>query len=1186
MSRWRLVFRSLAHYWRMQLAVAMGVAAATAVLTGALLVGDSVQGSLRRLTVERLGRIDEVLAVDHFFRQELAAELAADEGFARHYAEAVPAILLPRATVERTGAGGKGRSGGVFVVASGERFWQLGDPAARPDVLPAPGQREIVLNEPLAEEIGAKVGDEVVLRLAKVASIPSDSALGRKTNTVQNLGGLKVVAVVPARGLGRFDLRASQQVPRNAWLSLPTLQNALDQPGKVNAILVAGRSESSAPGPEASGALAEAFRPRVSDYGLAVDRVRGTYVDPRTGEERISFDYFSFTSRRMMIPPAADAAAENAFAPYLAQPVLTYLANTIARVESADGAAVAAHPGIPYSTLSAVDSVPGIGPLVDDEGRPLATLPDNAIVLNRWAAGDLGARPGDTIALTYFEPESTHGQTTERTERFVLAHVVGLAEPAEPYRGDRPARYTGPITPANDPHLTPEVPGLTDKDSLANWDAPFDFDAGRVRDEDDDYWKKHRTTPKAFVSLGTGRRLWGSRFGQTTSYRVPAREGVTAEQLAGAFLGQLRRDGESLGMEFLPVKRRGLEAASGTTPFSVLFLGFSFFIIASAVMLVALLFRLGIERRASEVGTLLAVGISRKVAGRLLALEGGIVAAVGGLLGAAGGVLYAWLMLAGLRTWWVEAIVAPFLELHVSPLSLVIGLASGVVISLITILLSIRHMRGVPVRGLMSGQASAAPSGGRLRGGWAAAIAAILLAAAVGLAIFAMQLGGEAQAGAFFGSGASVLAAALVYAWHRMRGGSRGGVAAAARFGILRLAIRNAGRNPLRSTLTMGLVAAASFLIVAISAFRLAPSERGTGGFDLIAESDLPIHEDLNSPEGRRRRGFIGPSADLLQRSRVYGFRVLAGDDASCLNLYRPTQPRVLGATPAFIEAFQPAADGSDASPSRFGWGATAARSDATRHNPWLLLNEAAEDETGVPVVIDKNTAMYSLRLYGGVGQTFEVEFEGERRVRFRVVGLLDNSVLQGNLLIGEEPFKRLFPEAGGYRFFLVRSPPGKTADVRNLLEDRLGDEGFDAVSAVATLVSLLAVQNTYLSTFQSLGALGLVLGTFGLATVQFRNVLERRGELALMRAAGFRRRRLAILVLVENVLLLVGGLGVGVAAALVAVLPHAAAGGATPPWSELAVMLAIVLAAGFASGLVSVRAMLRAPILAALRGS
>ena len=127
-------------------------------------------------------------------------------------------------------------------------------------------------------------------------------------------------------------------------------------------------------------------------------------------------------------------------------------------------------------------------------------------------------------------------------------------------------------------------------------------------------------------------------------------------------------------------------------------------------------------------------------------------------------------------------------------------------------------------------------------------------------------------------------------------------------------------------------------------------------------------------------------------------------------------------------------------------------------------------------------------------------------------------------------------------------------------------------------------MQNTYLSTFQSLGGLGLLLGTLGLAAVQLRNVLERRGELALLRAAGFRRRTLAWLVLLEHAALLLAGLGVGTLAALLAVLPQLPGRGATIPWASLGMTLAAVLLVGLAAGVLAVRAAVAAPLLATLR--
>ncbi|MFV2065669.1 MAG: ABC transporter permease, partial [Pirellulales bacterium] len=134
-------------------------------------------------------------------------------------------------------------------------------------------------------------------------------------------------------------------------------------------------------------------------------------------------------------------------------------------------------------------------------------------------------------------------------------------------------------------------------------------------------------------------------------------------------------------------------------------------------------------------------------------------------------------------------------------------------------------------------------------------------------------------------------------------------------------------------------------------------------------------------------------------------------------------------------------------------------------------------------------------------------------------------------------------------------------------------------------LEAFLDVQNTYLSTFQSLGALGLLLGTLGVAAVQIRNVLERQGELALMRAFGFRRRRLAGLVLLENGLLIVVGLLIGLLTALIAVLPHWLLGGASVPWRSLVSLPILVLVTGLAAGLAVVRQVLRAPLWAALRG-
>jgi ABC-type antimicrobial peptide transport system permease subunit len=87
------------------------------------------------------------------------------------------------------------------------------------------------------------------------------------------------------------------------------------------------------------------------------------------------------------------------------------------------------------------------------------------------------------------------------------------------------------------------------------------------------------------------------------------------------------------------------------------------------------------------------------------------------------------------------------------------------------------------------------------------------------------------------------------------------------------------------------------------------------------------------------------------------------------------------------------------------------------------------------------------------------------------------------------------------------------------------------------------------------------------------------------MRAAGFRPRRLGEMVLLENLILLIGGLAIGTIAALLVILPQMFLGAARPPVVDLAIMLGIVVMVGIGIGFVAVRATLKAPLVAALRG-
>ena len=151
-------------------------------------------------------------------------------------------------------------------------------------------------------------------------------------------------------------------------------------------------------------------------------------------------------------------------------------------------------------------------------------------------------------------------------------------------------------------------------------------------------------------------------------------------------------------------------------------------------------------------------------------------------------------------------------------------------------------------------------------------------------------------------------------------------------------------------------------------------------------------------------------------------------------------------------------------------------------------------------------------------------------------------------------------------------------------MEDSLSAYGFHAEASAARLARFHAVENTYLSTFRALGALGLVLGVVGLAAVLMRNALERRRELALLRAVGYRPAHVAAMALVENAFLLIMGLATGGVCAALAVAPAVAARGGHVPVASLGILLGVVLAAGLAASFAATAAAMRAPLLEALK--
>jgi len=292
---------------------------------------------------------------------------------------------------------------------------------------------------------------------------------------------------------------------------------------------------------------------------------------------------------------------------------------------------------------------------------------------------------------------------------------------------------------------------------------------------------------------------------------------------------------------------------------------------------------------------------------------------------------------------------------------------------------------------------------------------------------------------------------------------------------------------------------------------------------------------------------------------QVAPFRVRPGEDVSCLNLYQPTRPKIVGVPASFRKE---------------------GRFQVSPANAWARL-ESTLPKGLVPAMVDLNTMMYVL--HKRVGDTIEIP-NGVEPLRLQIVGTLSGSLFQSEILIAEETFLKLFPEEQGHRMFLLDAPEAMWGMVTTTLEEALSDSGFDVMPAGDRLAQFHRVENTYLSTFQALGALGLLLGTVGLAAVLMRNVLERRKELALLRAVGYSAREVRRVIFVENSALLAAGLILGTVCALLAVSPALAQRAHTVPAGSLGMLLLVVGAVGMITTLVATRLATGAPLLASLR--
>ena len=1082
MTIWSLVLNSFRYYAKSHVGTILGVAVGAMVLVGALLVGESVKGSLRNMAEARLGKVELTLSSnDRLFRAKLAEQIQTELG------ASTAAILQLPGIAKRPS--GESRANNVVVLGVDKAFWELALKQPEFKDIPEDG---IVLNERLARQLGnLEVGNVINLRVHNPSQLSRDAPMAPIEDSTASLAQMEIIAIVSEKEFGRFSLQASQVPPHNAFVRLDQLQEAIEKPGMANLMLVGNMEKLS------ENSLNRAQAALAKHWQLADAQAKLLQLPNNKGIELRS-------PRVFLDPPLAQAARS---IDGNTTEVLTYFVNNIQIGDRST----------PYSMASA-----------------LADFEPGTVWLNKWTADDLQAKIGDDVELSYYSV-GTMRQLEERSEKFKIGGIISMDDP----RSD--------IT------LMPDFPGMTDSENCADWDTGFPMNLDAIREKDEDYWDNFKGTPKAYISLKTGKEIWSNRFGNVTAIRYAKNGPKALESLGKKLLTELNP--KDTGLTFQGARSQAAASVNNSMDFGQLFMSFSFFLITAAVMLISLLFQFTIEKRTRETGTLLAVGISGKRVRRMLTLEGGLIAIAGCVIGSAAGILFAKALLNALSTNWKDAVASAALTYHSSSSAISTGMAMGFFVAILTIWWTLRKLKKQTARELLTGefqeQIQTQKSAKR-----SAIIGGLLLLTALISVGYTLAKGNQMPPQAFYGAGALLLLSGITLASAKLRHlGSHSILNQTHSLNIGGLGQRNAARRPRRSMATIGMLACGSFMIASIGVFQKdanidadQPSS-GTGGFELMGEASIAVVHDMNNKTNRE--DYYSLNEDLLKEVSFVPFRLRDGDQANCLNLNLAQEPRLLGVRPEMLAGkftFIDTIDGLEPG-----------------DNPWSILESARTSiqlpDDVIPVIADQSVMMWALS--GGdmmkskkLGDTLDYIDEHGRPFKIKFVGQIADSILQGNLIISESDFIKRFPGESGYRVFLVDGPKEQTQEISDELNVAMTDHGFEWVKATQHLGELNAVQNTYLQTFQVLGGLGLLLGSLGLGVVVMRNVQERKSELALLRAIGFKKKLIKQFVLHEYLSLLIVGLLIGTIAAALAVLPTILSPTTNVPYTLLAITL------------------------------
>lgn len=733
--------------------------------------------------------------------------------------------------------------------------------------------------------------------------------------------------------------------------------------------------------------------------------------------------------------------------------MFSYFANSI----ELDGAS------IPYSFVTATDRYNG------------DLLKKNEIILSDYSARRLHARVGDTIKVSYFTSKELKILHTD-TIQFQVRQIVPLAQLRQ------------------DSTLSAEFPGLSDVERCTDWDSDLPINMDLITDEDEDYWKLYRSTPKAIIAYDAVAKEWGNAYGNATAVRVVN---------AGPDLLELTP--EMFGIQLISPREAGLDAAKNGVDFSGLFLALAFFIIVSAMMLMLIPLTEMLYQRRHEIELLQSLGYTRKRIVKILWMELAPVVLVASIAGVLVGLLYTSLVMWMLGNVWIGATQTGGFIVYPDLVTILIGFFAGISLSLVL-------LRLILVKAMKEKQKVSGRKMGSIRTKRVLLIlSGVLAIGMIGINVFFLH-----SVTLFVTAGVVLIGMAALWGDFLI---TRNASAAKDNFHVSSLTWSTLYAGKKQAMLSFLALATGVFIVFSVGLNRkgFADSSQlrtGTGGYALWCESSVPIYHSMATQAGREKLSLMDlpPGTEILQCLRY------SADDASCLNLNKVKNSTVLGV------------DMNALSVSDF----QIEQSLYPLERKAFFEQMKARNDSVYPALVDATVLTWGLGL--SLGDTLWYEGDNGQKVAIQLAGTLSNSIFQGNILIDQNLFREIWEETTGSEVFLLKVDETKKEEVKSLLSQALNEYGVRIFTTNDRLRQFNTVTDTYLTIFLTLGCIGLLLGIMGFVIVIRKNLSMRMWEINMYRTLGFTDKRIEMLLYKENLLVPLYALATGVISALVGI--------------------------------------------------